>query len=257
MIEPTIFNLVLALLVFVVVVSAIIYLKAGFTLNFGKVGMRVVPKKGLTVKQVEEHVRATFKRYIAGLDTYNQDIARHDQDARVLITHKLDEIQFPTKYPIKDGNAELMRRTVLYDLLTMNMENHYGNAAQSSSSLIFYLADKYKKLVHTVRPFLKNENDCYIVAYEILNQWWSIVGKSIHYRASNDLKTDVSRQDLIQDPTWERKMKATVERHQNIIDSVEDMTSIRPGVLRYFLDEGLPLPEFVKDARTQEDYDED
>ena len=209
--------------------------------------LRLKKKEGMSPDEVDKKIKDEFSRYIAGLDAYNHDIARHNQNARVLITHKLDEIVFPKTDTLDEDRRELMRRTVLYTLLVMNMENHYVDASQSQEKLLTYLADKFKKIVLAVRPFLESWNECYIVAYDILSQWWAVVGSAIHSNTLTDLETDYTRVDLLQDPTWKRRIENTIARHKKTIANIEKMPSVRPAVLRYFADEHYATPTFLND----------
>lgn len=208
---------------------------------------RLKKREGLTAAEVDKKIKDEFARYISGLDAYNHDIARHNQNARVLITHKLDEIVFPKVASLDEDRRELMRRSVLYTLLVMNMENHYVDASQTQEKLILYLSDKFRKVVAAVRPFLESWNECYIVSYDIISQWWTVVGTAIHDNALTDLETDYTRVDLLQDPTWKKRIESTITRHKKTISNIEKMPSVRPAVLRYFEDEHYAAPTFLKD----------
>lgn len=207
--------------------------------------LRLKKKEGMTAEEVDKKIKGEFARYISGLDAYNHDINRHDQSARVLITHKLDEIVFPKIANLDEDQRELMRRTVLYTLLVMNMENHYVDASQTQEKLIGYLADKFKKLVLAVRPFLESWDECYIVCYDILSQWWAVVGSAIHTKTLTDLETDYTRVDMLQDPTWKKRIEATITKHKKTVANIEKMPSVRPAVLRYFEDEHYAAPTFL------------
>ena len=209
--------------------------------------LRLRKKEGLTMEQVDRRIRDEFARYISGLDAYNHDISRHDQAARVLITHKLDEITFPKLASLDEDRRELMRRSVLYTLLVMNMENHYVDASQTQEKLTIYLADKFKKIVSAVHPFLESWTECYIVSYDILSQWWAVVGSAIHSKTLTDLETDYTRVDMLQDPTWKRRIETTIARHKKSVANIEKMSSVRPAVLRYFSEEHYAVPDFLND----------
>ena len=208
---------------------------------------RLKKKEGLTEEEVDKKIKKEFARYISGLDAYNHDIARHDQDARVLITHKLDEIQFPPIVTLTEEGQALLRRTVLYTLLVMNMENHYVDASQSQDKLIFYLSEKYKKISMSVHLFVEDWQECYIYAYGILDQWWTIVGQAIHAKTLHDLETDYTRVDLLQDPTWKKRMDTTITKHKKCVANIEKMSSVRPAVMKYFEDEHYAVPSFLHD----------
>ncbi len=201
--------------------------------------------RGLSAREIDKRIHQVFRQYLGLIDSYNRETARHDHDCRIIITHKLDDVAVPVEYAKSEVSGELMRLNIRYELLIMNLENHYDDATQSEQKLTGYLSDKYGKLVTVVSPFVRDPDDAYFVAYQVLCSWWVTVGNAVHSRAVYDLETDGSLVDALDDPAWKRRIRDLVRSHQNTVSTIEGYPTPRPAAILYFTAANIAVPDFL------------
>ena len=231
----------------IVVAILIAVVGFGFRIHLGWDGFEVrVDRQGISPKEVDKRIHRAFRQYMGLLDSYNRDIQRNDQNCRIIITHKLDDVAVPDMYCRNEVDEALLKLNIRYTLLVMNMENHYDDATQSFEKLTNYLRDKYAKLVVVASPFMRESEDAYAVAYEVLTSWWNIVGSAVHERSVGDTQLDTSRIDAVDDMTWKRHIKDDLARHQNTVETIDNYPSIYPAVMSYFNLQHRSFPEFLR-----------
>ena len=191
--------------------------------------------KGMTKKEVEKLVDDKVESHLSAIAVYKDGLKQHEENAKILIAHKLDDIKIPESQSISDDFFQILDLTLKMELLLLNIENHYVQSARTMDNLKEYLVRRYERILRIFNTFSSDAMENHRVAYIVFKDWWSIVSSVLVASIDQKRVLNNSVLSVFNESSWKHRVEVDSEELEQVKNNFE--TADIQEILRdYFAD---------------------
>lgn len=215
------------------------FVRSGFMIDMGWKHLQICAdaQRGVSRKDleriIEEKVSHAIETHMAAVESY-KDQSRHcDDTIKSLIAHKLSDITIPEAEDGEFDKSELIALSIKLEMLLMNVENHYANAAESLEQIANYVESKYSRFCRILTRYSDKEMYIRRTAFLILTNWWGIVKPLLQNMAKQKIDFATSAQTVFSDAKWRKRMGEVIKKQTEIRENLEKTKDLKPIISDY------------------------
>lgn len=190
--------------------------------------------KGLTQKEVEKIVDDKVESHLSAMDVYKDGMKQYEDTAKTLIAHKLDDITIPVMSSVDEAYMQILDLTLKMELLLLNIENHYTQAAKTHDSLKTYVLRRYERLLRIFNSFSNDVMENHRVAFIVLNDWWTIVCPALLSSINQQKLLNESVSSVFKESSWHNRIVSDAEELERLERNLET-ANIKSVLSEYFV----------------------
>ena len=206
--------------------------------------------EGMTREEAEElissKVAEAIDSHLSAMESYKDHCSHYDQNTKTLIAHKLDEVAIPVFAEIDQTQEQILQLTIKMELLVLNIENHYTQAAISAEALSDYLERRYERLLKIFDRFSEERKANQKSAFYVLKDWWAIVCPALVSMIQQKKEINTSAQMIFSDEAWKTRMLEVGAELDQIAEVLEQHSDIYQIIRNYFVECSYDVPTYLE-----------
>lgn len=206
--------------------------------------------EGMTREEAEEmitnKVAEAIDSHLSAMESYKDHCSHYDQNTKTLIAHKLDEVAIPVFAEIDPTQQQILQLTVKMELLVLNIENHYAQAAITEDALRDYLSKRYERLLKIFERFSDDHKANQKSAFFVLKDWWSIICPALSSMIQQKKEINDSAQMIFSDEAWKKRMLEVGVELDQIAIVLDQHSDIYEIIRNYFVECSYDVPTYLE-----------
>ncbi|NLW46666.1 MAG: hypothetical protein GXY86_04945 [Firmicutes bacterium] len=246
------------IVLFVIVLFGVLSIidKRGLKVRFGAknwfptFSIESARSEGVTREEMEAAVQAKVLEelgsHLFAMELYKDNCCQYDMNTKTLIAHKISDIEIPIFTELDLIQSQILVLTIKVELLVLNIENHYFQAAETEETLAVYLQKRFECFFRVFSKFSDDVKANRKSAFFVLKDWWGVVSPALFCMIKQRQDIHGYTERLFTEDVWVKRMGDVKKDLDNVAEVLSQHGDVTVIIRNYFIANSYDVPTYLE-----------